>query len=99
VKSPFSASGLAESADTRCVGTDDDDWISNASPAPDICPILGTDTFCFDIESTTSLPTFWGSSFASESSDSVEFDIIAGPAAAVTAIGNIILLYYLLDSL
>jgi hypothetical protein len=95
---PFAASGLAESADISCVSTDDDDGdrTFNASPAPDISAILGTDPYCFDIESKNSRHTFWGS--PSLASESAEFDSIAGQAAA-TAIAdfdvgrNIILLY------
>jgi hypothetical protein len=97
---PFAASGLVESANISCVDTDDDDGdrTFNASPAPDISAILGTDPYCFDIELKNSRHTFWGSPFASESSDLAEFDSIAGQATA-TAIAvfdvgrNIILLY------
>jgi hypothetical protein len=79
VKSLFAASRLVES--------DDDDRIFDASPAPDVSAILGANPYCFDIESKKSRHTFWGSPFASESSDLAELESIAGQAAAQTAIG------------
>jgi hypothetical protein len=84
---------------TSCVDTDDDDRIFNESPTPDISTILGTDPYCFDIESKKSQHTFWSSPFASESSDLAEYDSIISGAGhsrrrSVFVVGrNIILLY------